>query len=265
MAKYTAKTADKYSLYMEAVQCVEADIDFVYEVYEKKNGKKPKILKEDFCGSFAAAVEFVARGKKNKAIAVDLDKEVLNWGKKHNLPYIAGAEERLDILRKNVLEVSEPKVDVVLAMNFSYFLFVKRKDLKAYFKNVYKSLKKNGIFVLDAYGGTEAIDVCEEEKECEGFTYIWNQYAFNPITSRALNYIHFVFPDGSRLEKAFEYEWRLWSLAEIRDILSEAGFKDVGVYWEGWDEEENAGDGEFVLTEETENCEGWVCYIVAGK
>ncbi len=265
MVKYTAETADKYKLYIEAVQCVEADIDFVYDIYKKKVGKKPKSLKEDFSGSFAAAVEFITRSKKNTALAVDLDSEVLEWGKAHNLKRIAGSEERLTILNENVLDVSEPKVDVVLAMNFSYFLFVERESLKAYFKNAYKSLKKNGLFFLDAYGGTESIDVCEEEKECNGFTYVWNQYKFNPITSRALNYIHFRFPDGTMLDKAFEYEWRLWTLAEIQDILREVGFCDIGIYWEGWDEEEEAGDGVFTLTEEAENCPGWVCYIVAGK
>ncbi len=265
MATKIAETADKYKLYIEAVQCVEADIDFVYEIYKERVGKRPKKLKEDFCGSFAAAVEFVSRSKKNTAVAVDLDKEVLEWGRKNILPRLDGSEERLEIIRDNVLNVSEPKVDVVLAMNFSYFLFLTRKELKAYFKNAYKSLKKNGLFFLDAYGGTESIDVCEEEKECDGFTYVWNQYKFNPISSRALNYIHFKFPDGSAIEQAFAYEWRLWTLAEIQDILAEVGFRDIGVYWEGWDEEENAGDGNFVLTTETENCQGWVCYIVAGK
>ena len=243
MAKYTAKTADKYQLYIEAVQCVGADIDFVYDIYQKKNGKKPHLLKEDFSGSFAAAVEFVCRNKKNRAVAVDLDSKVLEWGKKHNLPRIKGREDRLTIFNENVLAVSKPKVDVVLAMNFSYFLFVRREELKAYFANAYNSLKKHGLFFLDAYGGTESIDVCEEEKECDGFTYVWNQYEFNPITSRAHNYIHFKFPDGTMLQNAFEYEWRLWTLVEIQDLLHEVGFEDVGVYWEGWDEEEETGDG----------------------
>ena len=265
MAKYTAKTADKYQLYIEAVQCVEADIDFVYEIYQERVGKKPHRLKEDFSGSFAAAVEFVSRSRKNQALAVDLDSEVLEWGKKHNLPRIAGSEDRLTVLNANVLEVTKPRVDVVLAMNFSYFLFVNREELKAYFANAYRSLKKHGLLFLDAYGGTESIDVCEEEKVCDGFTYVWNQYKFNPITSRALNYIHFKFPDGTQLEQAFAYEWRLWTLVEIQDLLREVGFEDVGVYWEGWDEEEEAGDGVFTRTEDAENCPGWVCYIVAGK
>ncbi len=265
MAKLTAAKADKYKLYLKSVQCVDADIDFVIKHYKRFNGVKPRVLREDFCGSFAAAVEFVSRSKKNKAIAVDLDGEVLDWGRKNILPKLKDRKSDLSIVCDNVLNVSKPSVDVILAMNFSYFLFKQRKDLLAYFKNSHKSLNENGILFLDAYGGTESADTCEEEKEVDGFNYVWEQHSFNPITSEAVNYIHFNFPDGTRLDKAFEYEWRLWTLREITDLLAEAGFTEVGVYWEGWDEENEEGDGKFVLTHEAENCEGWVCYIIARK
>lgn len=264
-SKYTAATADKYQLYVESVQCVDADIDFVVDTFKEVRGRKPRILKEDFCGSFAAAVDFVARSKKNSAIAVDLDEEVLDWGRKNNLPKLAGREDDLKIILGDVLEINEPKVDAVLAMNFSYFLFKKRGDLLAYYKSVHKSLNSEGMLFLDAYGGTESINTCEEEKELDGFTYIWDQNQFNPINSEAVNYIHFNFPDGSRIEKAFTYEWRVWTLREIKDLLLEAGFSDVGIYWEGWDEEEEEGDGKFTRVECEENCEGWICYIVASK
>jgi SAM-dependent methyltransferase len=265
MAKLTAAKADKYKLYLKSVQCVDADIDFVVEHYKKFNGCKPRMLREDFCGSFAAAAEFVRRSKKNKAIAVDLDGEVLEWGRKNTLPKLKKRKDDLEIIQENVLNVSEPSADVILAMNFSYFLFKEREQLRAYFCNAYRSLADDGVFFLDAYGGTESMDTCEEEKEIDGFNYIWEQHSFNPITSEAVNYIHFKFPDGTVMEKAFEYEWRVWTLREITDLLAEAGFSDVGIYWEGWDDELEEGDGKFIRTRDAENCEGWVCYIVARK
>lgn len=265
MPKYTAKTADKYDLYVKSVQCVEADIDFVIARYYEKNGRDPRSLKEDFCGSFAAAVEFVTRHKENTAIAVDLDSEVLAWGRVHNLPRLKKRAANLNILQKNVLAVSKPKVDINLAMNFSYCLFKERQTLLDYFSNCLRSLNSGGLLIVDLYGGTESIMACEEEREIDGFTYVWEQHKFNPITSEALNYIHFRFPDGTAQEQAFVYDWRLWTLREITDLLAEAGFKKSSVYWEGWDEEEEAGDGVFTLTAEAENCEGWICYIVAEK
>lgn len=265
MPKYTAKTADKYELYVKSVQCVDADIDFVEEIYQRKFKTPPRSLREDFCGSFAAAVEFVSRNKKNMAYAIDLDGEVLDWGRKKHLPRISKRKDNLKILQDNVLTVKVPKVDVILAMNFSYFLFKERQQMLAYFKRLRKSLNKNGILVMDAYGGTESIDTCLEEKELDGFNYEWDQHYFNPITSEAINYIHFNFPDGSRMDKAFIYEWRVWSLREITDLLKEAGFSKAEIYWEGWDEKNKEGDGNFTLTKEAENCEGWICYIVAEK
>ena len=78
-------------------------------------------------------------------------------------------------------------------------------------------------------------------------------------------HIHFEFPDKSRLEKAFSYDWRLWTLPEIRELLSEAGFADITVYWEGTDEESNEGNGIFEPTESGDADPGWICYIVAEK
>jgi hypothetical protein len=77
-------------------------------------------------------------------------------------------------------------------------------------------------------------------------------------------YIHFHFNDGSKLRKAFHYEWRLWSLPEIREILLEAGFSKVTVYWQGWDENDEP-DGIFVPATKGEADPGWICMISAEK
>ena len=50
-----------------------------------------------------------------------------------------------------------------------------------------------------------------------------------------VNHIHFEFTNGSRLKRAFTYEWRLWTLPEIRELLGEAGFSRSTVYWEDRD------------------------------
>ena len=66
---------------------------------------------------------------------------------------------------------------------------------------------------------------------------IWDQKAYNPINGDMLCHIHFSFPDGSKIKKAFTYDWRLWTLPEIRELLLEAGFQRATVYWEGTNEE----------------------------
>jgi hypothetical protein len=77
-------------------------------------------------------------------------------------------------------------------------------------------------------------------------------------------HIHFEFSDRSKIERAFSYDWRLWTLPELRELLREVGFRDVQVYWEQVDADGD-GTGTFHPTEYEENQESWLVYIVAAK
>ena len=77
-------------------------------------------------------------------------------------------------------------------------------------------------------------------------------------------YIHFKFPDGSKIKQAFSYSWRLWTAPELRDVLLEAGFRKVTVYWEGEDED-GEGNGEFAPSDMGAADLAWIAYIVAEK
>ena len=54
-------------------------------------------------------------------------------------------------------------------------------------------------------------------------------------------------------------------LPELREILLEAGFKRVSVYWEGTDEKSGEGNGEWTISERGEACQGWIAYLVAER
>lgn len=259
-----ADLADRHALYQEAVQDVEAEIDFVDETYHELRGRKAKLLREDFCGTANTACEWVRRRRGNRAIAVDLDREVLDWGRDHNLTALSPAEQkRIELIEGDVLDTSAEPVDVVLAMNFSYFLFRRRDELREYFRSVRKNLKSDGLLIMDCYGGYDAPKELTEPRDCGRFTYIWDQAEFNPITNGMVCHIHFKFPDKSRLKRAFSYHWRLWSLPEITEILEEAGFSQSDVYWEGTDEETGEGDGIYEPATVGDADPGWICYIVA--
>jgi hypothetical protein len=66
------------------------------------------------------------------------------------------------------------------------------------------------------------------------------------------------------MRRAFTYDWRLWTLAEIREALMDAGFVRPTVYWEGTTDE-GEGDGVFRRKAVGEACEGWIAYIVAER
>jgi hypothetical protein len=67
------------------------------------------------------------------------------------------------------------------------------------------------------------------------------------------------------MKRAFTYEWRLWTLPEIRELLEEAGFSKVTVYWEGTDEETGEGDGKYYPSLQGDADPSWVCYLTAEK
>jgi cyclopropane fatty-acyl-phospholipid synthase-like methyltransferase len=259
-----AELADRHLYYEDSVQNVEAEIDFVDATYKKLRKHYANSLREDFCGTTNTSCEWIKRRNTNTAISVDLDEEVLEWGKKNKIAKLKPEQaKRLTVLNDNVITVKTEPVDIVLAMNFSYWLLLERKVTIDYFKSVYNALKDDGIFFLDAYGGYEAFQELKEKTKYDDFTYIWDQYRYNPITGIAKNHIHFKFKDGSRMMEAFTYEWRVWTMPEIIDMLTEAEFKPT-VYWEQADEE-GEGNGVFIPETEGDADAGWIAYIVAEK
>ena len=262
-------STDRHLLYQQAVQDVASEIDFVEQTWSELRQRPAECMREDFCGTANTACEWVIRDESHHAIGVDLDEAVLKWGRLNNLAALEEDQlERIDLLHEDVLQTSPGLVDIILAMNFSYYLFLNRDDLREYFANALDGLVSDGILFLDAYGGYEAPMDLTEPRECvddngNEYTYIWEQAAFNPIDSCMTCHIHFEFPDKSRMENAFSYHWRLWTLPEIREILYEAGFSKVDIYWEGTDEENNEGNGIYTPSETGDADPGWVCYIVA--
>lgn len=261
-----AESADIHVLYEDSVQCVEAEIDFVDVTFAALRGRHAVSLREDFCGTGNTSCEWVRRRRGNRAIGVDLNAEVLDWGLQNHVAALKPAtRKRVSFIRADVMKVETDPVDAVLAMNFSYWLFMERATLRRYFRRVRSALVSDGILFLDAYGGYEAPKVCKERTKHDGFTYIWDQASFNPVDGRMQCYIHFKFPDGSQIKRAFSYAWRLWTLPEITEVLSEAGFSKVTVYGEGTDEETGEGDGQYSPTTQIDADPSYITYIVAEK
>ncbi|MGH9381038.1 MAG: methyltransferase domain-containing protein [Thermoanaerobaculia bacterium] len=254
--------ADPFDLYQRSVQAPEGDIAFFLRVARRHRLPTPRLLREDFCGTAHLATTWVGGSRNRRAVGVDLDPVPLAWGRKHNVEALPPeARRRLRLIEADVREVRRPRVDIVCALNFSYCIFKRRDELRDYFRAVFRSLAAGGLLFLELYGGTDAEIPLEERRPCDGFTYVWDQDVYDPISHDTRCYIHFEFPDGSRLERAFDYDWRLWSIPEVRELLAEAGFRASEVYWEQTDDD-GEGTGEFRLTQSAENQEGWIVYVV---
>lgn len=262
---------DHFPLYEAAVQCVDADLDFAQRVYTRRYGHGFRLLREDFCGTAALAAAWVARGPKNRAWGVDLDEKTMDWGRAHHVRPLGPAARRLSLCRGDVRAVRTPGVDIICALNFSYMVFHRREALRDYFRAAFRGLRHQGLLLLDCFGGTEAGACVIEKKRVKAaqgrpaFTYIWEQASYNPVDHRTRFHIHFAFRGGRRLERAYVYDWRLWTLPELDEVLREAGFREAACFVEGWDESHSTGDGKFVRKTRFENQAGWVAYVVGYK
>jgi len=255
---------EKYALYEGSVQNPDADINFINREYKKLFGKLPLVLREDFCGTGSMACAWVAQSKQHKAHGIDLDMEPISYGVENHLFKLKEEEQkRMEYILGNVMSSYDFKADVVVAFNFSYFLFKQRADLVKYFSQVRKHLKKDGAFFIDLFGGTETKKPLEESVKHKNHTYYWDCDKYNPLTEDVLYYIHFkTHKDQVKHEKVFKYDWRMWNARELQDVLKDAGFKTTHIYWEGVDKD-GTGNGNFAKTNKAENCESWVTYICA--
>ena len=257
---------DKYDYYLRSVQSPENDAEFFRDVYRKIIGEEPRVFCEDFCGTHKVCCEWVRLGENLQAVGVDLDPEPVDYGIKNYQSHLSEDQrQRVDIKLCSVSGNDLPRADIIAAMNFSYFLFKERSRLLEYFKKVYARVHENGLFILDAFGGAACTVPNVEKTKHDGFNYYWDQNSYDPLTNHALFYIHFKRKGEPKREKVFVYDWRLWSLPELKDILLEAGFRNIRFYWEDNDED-GEGNGNFLeVTAVDEEVEAWVAYLVAEK
>ena len=258
----SARTSDRHELYEKSVQDPQSECSYIERIYRGLRGRAPLSLREDFCGT--ALVSRMWAGRRGRvAHGVDLDAEVLAWAKSRAAAELSDdARARLSLVRGDVRTVRTPPADVLVAMNFSTFVFHTRAALLEYYRCARTRLKRDGVIIVDAYGGSGSWTEQEEERNLDGFTYVWDQAMVNPVTGRVRNHIHYRFPDGTGLRRAFTYDWRLWTLPEIQEVMVEAGFRRPVVYWEGTTKD-GEGNGVFRPSVRGEACEAWVAYIAA--
>ncbi len=260
-----ADKADIHELYEASVQNVEAEVEFMQATFEDLRGRKALSFREDFCGTASACCEWVRQGDSHTAVGIDIDPDVLAWGRDNRIGKLPAADRaRVQLIESNVLTADVPQVDAMCAFNFSYWIFEERAVMLQYLRGCLDAIKDDGILFMDMFGGPDSFDESKEKTKHENFTYVWEQAEFHPVTNHMQCYIHFKFPDGSKINRAFSYAWRLWTAPELKDLLLEAGFSKVTVYWEGEDED-GEGNGEFDPSPTGTPDLAWVAYIVAEK
>jgi len=263
------ETFDRYDYYRRSVQSAEVDVLFMRDTYREFKGKDPTVLREDFCGTFAISCEWVKLSPRFRAYGIDVDSEPILYGLTHYVDKLPKpARDRVKVQQADVLNPGLPKADIVAAMNFSHYVFKDRSVMKSYFHNCHSTLNQGGILLVDCFGGPLCQKSNVEETDHKSHVYIWEQESFDPLSNEAIYHIHFKVKDASgrwkRHNRAFTYDWRMWSIPELREMMRETGFRKTHVFWEGTTRD-GEGDGVFTRVERGEECEAWVAYVVGEK
>lgn len=257
----------KLALYEAAVQHAAAEVDFMQRAYTHYNDRElPVLLKEDFAGSAGLARMWVQAGDDNQAVTVDRHAPTVRWAARQATRELGHRAADLHLLCDDVLAVRSPRVDVVAALNFSSFYCHTRDDMLAYLRHARRSLLPGGIVVLDAFGGPGAMRVGEQSRgftlpDGEQGTYVWQQRNFDAVTDHIDCRIHFHLSAGRSIQNAFRYDWRLWSLPELVDLMQAARFSRVDV----WCDARGTSSGRFAPSRHMAPREDWVAYVVGQR
>lgn len=215
-------------------------------------------MREDFCGTAAVSKlwvqEALARGERACGCAVDLNPAVVEAAT------AAGLVPGLTMRCCDAIAAADTDpADVIWVGNFSIGYIFSAKALAAYLRACHARLtakgKTGGIIACDIYGGASAFRLGSLLRRHtapggEIVHYCWTHEAADPLTGMVENSISFkveLAGEGSEgsggsgasggsgeivaeWPRAFEYRWRLWSIAELREAMLEAGFVTSEVY-----------------------------------
>lgn len=259
----------KLELYRLAVQHPLAEVAFAERVFAHyQRGAQPGAtrLREDFAGTAAVASAWVALGPERRALAVERHGPTLRWARLRARRELGARARDLHLLQADVMQVTSPRVEIVLALNFSTFIYHDRTALRQYFANARRSLLPGGVLIIDAYGGPGAMRLGTQRRRVaptdgiRPFEYAWEQRSYDAVTSRVDCRIHFQ-QSGRKIANAFRYDWRLWSLSELVETMLEADFSQAQV-WCDRPGRRVERSGAFAPIRNMPAREDWVAYVV---
>lgn len=239
-------------------------VSLLRAIYRDTTGTTPRILHEDFCGTAAVSRRFVEDGARAGehwlALATDLDDTALYEAQrlldvtasglsvcKHDclsgLPAPVRSSDPTPAIAPSIAHAA----DIIWVGNFSIGYAHDRATLMRYLLHCKQRLDAGnagfggGFLACDTYGGKGAFTLGSLErthtaKTGEQIRYLWQHEAADPRTGMVRNSISMrLLQDGeviAEYPRVFVYEWRLWSLAELREAMLEAGFTTIDVYKE---------------------------------
>lgn len=276
---------DVLELYRWAVQDPETHATVLHIMHERVSGQGPAtLLREDFAGTCAESVAWVALKAGRMAIAVDLDGETLAWARRRAQRLLGGRRGQVECIEGDVMRIGPESgaADIISVLNFSILYLRQPESLAAYLRHARGCLAPGGILVLNTFGGPAAVRPhidrhrvtpaprLPAEAAIDPFDYEWEVQRWDSATRHIDCAIHFELETGGRrqtIRNAFTYQWRLWSLVELTTACAAAGFSTVQIWRHTYDPAKGHA-GVFlgpVAAAAVDGLDHWTAYIVARR
>ncbi|MCM8784124.1 MAG: class I SAM-dependent methyltransferase [Candidatus Omnitrophica bacterium] len=126
---------------------------FLEKLFKKFLNKKPKDILDLGCGTGNHSLELIKRGYR--VTGIDISKDMVKIAKEK----LNKAGLRGKFLVKDITNYRpRKKIDVVISLFAVINYITEIKSLRQLFKNVYASLKRNGLFVFEVWNALKSTD-----------------------------------------------------------------------------------------------------------
>lgn len=193
-----------------------------YALFIKKIAKKNKIIEPAIldcaCGTGKLITELVRnRISKNNISGFDASKEMIKIARKNN-PAVKFYVCNFKDFSKNKNNSRNYNIITCTFDAINYIL--KKKDLKRFFKNVNGKLENDGVFVFDF---NTIYKRAKKEVVKNG------SVKYSSKIENSFWYLNIEIKENSKIYKENHKE-RLYGFREIKNLLTNAGFKKIEVY-----------------------------------
>jgi hypothetical protein len=202
------------------------------------------VLREDFCATAAIARRWAAEGRMRgddaRAVGADIDEVAIE--KAREAVTSERLEQRVTLVHADAIHAPPDAfapADIIFVGNFSINFVMTREDLLTYFRRSRERLAPRGMLTCEIYGGKSdwlrtATERTHYGPAGEDVHYRWECEEADPVSRMVTHSMSFRVVKGGAviadLPRAFICRWRLWSMAELRQVMLEADFRTVDVY-----------------------------------
>lgn len=223
-----SQLALNYDSFMEEVP-YEKWADFIEQIWDKFNIKKPESMLDLCCGTGAMTVLMQEKGYSMHGL--DFSCEMLAQASKK----VAEKDMKIPFYNMDMMEFELPEsVDCVICCCDGLNYAIDDGDLEDTFACVNNSLNENGIFIFDLnteYKFKEVLGNKQYSSVEENSAYFW-QNEYNDEEKVNTYYVSlFEKVKGDMYERVEEYHYeRAYDIEEVREILSVNGFEILGIF-----------------------------------